>query len=426
VKNIYIDDKRGRKAVMNLTKEQQEMYDGKMGYPKQKAMEIIVQLGKIYEAERLIPITSCHMPGASVVVSGEAGVKFVEKMAETGGAFQVPTTLNTGALDLEIWESLGYTRATYDLQRRLTDAYVKMGAIAMHSCTPYFGGNIPHMGQHIAWGESSAIAFINSVAGARTNREGGPSALASGLTGLVADYGYHRDENRAGQYIVHVDVPLKNVTDFGSLGYWTGRIVESGVPVFTGIKEASVDQLKMLGAALASSGSVALFHVTGITPEAPTLETAMQGRKALKEMSFGAKELAESEEKLNKHHGEQISLVAVGCPHASIDELEEIAAFMKDRRVKEGLHFWIMTSVGIKAAAERSGYLDIIKAAGGKIVLDTCPILSPMQDLIKANGLKSMVTNSAKLAHYGPGQIAIPTYYGNMEKCLNAAVSGKI
>jgi predicted aconitase len=411
---------------MNLKKEEQEMYDGKHGYPKQKAMEIIVQLGKIYGAERLIPISSCHMPGSSVVVSGEAGVKFVEKMAETGGVFQVSTTLNTGALDMEMWESLGYSRSTYDLQRRLTDAYVKMGAIAMHSCTPYICGNVPHKGQHIAWGESSAIAYVNSVIGARTNREGGPSALASGLTGLVADYGYHRDENRAAQYLVRVDTPLKNATDFGSLGYWTGRIVESGVPVFTGISEASVDQLKMLGAALASSGSVALFHVVGITPEAPTLDAAMLGGKALKEMVFGEKELAEAEEKLNKHHGEPVSLVALGCPHTSIDELEEIAAFMKGKKVKEGLHFWIMTSVGIKATAERSGYLDAIKAAGGRIVLDTCPILSPMKDLIKANGLKSMVTNSAKLAHYGPGQIAIPTYYGNMEKCLNAAVSGKI
>jgi predicted aconitase len=411
---------------MDLTKEEQEMYDGKHGYPKQKAMEIIVQLGKIYGAERLIPISSCHMPGSSVVVSGEAGVKFVEKMAETGGVFQVPTTLNTGALDMEMWESLGYSRSTYDLQRRLTDAYVKMGAIAMHSCTPYICGNVPHMGQHIAWGESSAIAYANSVIGARTNREGGPSALASGLTGLVADYGYHRNENRTAQYLVHVDIPLKNTTDFGSLGYWTGRIVESGVPVFTGINEASVDQLKMLGAALASSGSVALFHVVGITPEAPTLKAVTPGDKALKEFSFDAKELAEAGERLNKHHGEPVSLVAIGCPHTSIDELEEIAMFMKGKKVKEGVHFWIMTSVGIKATAERSGYLDIIKAAGGKIVLDTCPILSPMQDLIRANGLKSMATNSAKLAHYGPGQIAIPTYYSTMEKCLIAAVSGKI
>jgi predicted aconitase len=411
---------------MNLTKEQEEMYEGKHGYPKQKSMEIIVQLGKIYGAERLIPISSCHMPGSSVVVSGEAGVKFVEKMAETGGVFQVPTTLNTGALDMDAWESLGYSRATYDLQRRLTGAYVKMGAVAMHSCTPYLCGNVPHKGQHIAWGESSAIAYVNSVVGARTNREGGPSALASGLTGFVADYGYHRNENRTARYIVHVDTPLNDVSDFGSLGYWTGRIVESGVPVFTGIGEASVDELKMLGAALASSGSVALFHVAGITPEAPTLEAATGGAKALKEMSFGAGELAEAREKLNKHHGEPVSLVALGCPHTSIDELEEIAAFMKGKKVKDGLHFWIMTSVGIKATAERSDYLDVIRAAGGRIVLDTCPILSPMQDLIRANGLKSMVTNSAKLAHYGPGQIAIPTYYVSLERCLNTAVSGKI
>ena len=408
---------------MKLTQEQQDMYDGQQGYPLQKAMEIIVQLGKIYGANELIPVTSVHMPGSSVVVSGEAGVKLVEKMAANSGVFQVPTTLNTGALDLESWESLGYSRATYDLQMRLTDAYVRMGAVALHSCTPYMGGNLPRKGQHVAWGESSAIAFVNSVIGARTNREGGPSALASALTGLVANYGYHRDEGRAGQFHIHVDTPLKNLTDFGSLGYWTGRRVESAVPVFTGIETATMDEMKMLGAALASSGSVALYHIVGLTPEADTLEEALQG-KTVKELRFGANELVESEQTLNKHHGEEVSLVAVGCPHASMEEIEEIALFLKDKKAKKGLHFWVITSVGTKAIAKRSGYLDMIEKAGGKIVLDTCPILSPMQDLIKANGFKSMVTNSAKLAHYGPGQIAIPTYYGDLAKCLNAVVSG--
>ena len=408
---------------MKLTEEQQNMYDGKLGYPMQKAMEILVQLGRIYDAEELIPITSVHMPGSSVVVSGEAGVKFVEKMAASGGVFQIPTTLNTGALDLENWEALGYSRSTYILQTRLTEAYVKMGAVAFHSCTPYLGGNIPRKGQHVAWGESSAIAFVNSVIGARTNREGGPSALASALTGLVANYGYHRDEGRAGQFHVHVKTPLKNVTDFGSLGYWTGRLVESAVPVFTGIENATVDEMKMLGAALASSGSVALFHIVGLTPEAASLDEALQGKK-VKELQFGAGELAEAEQKLNKNSGENVSLVAIGCPHASIEEIEEISSFLKDKKVREGLHFWVITSVGTKAIAERGGYLDIIEHAGGKIVLDTCPILSPMQDLIKANGLKSMVTNSAKLAHYGPGQIAIPTYYGDLSRCLNTVVSG--
>lgn len=408
---------------MKLNQEQQKMYDGKLGYPLQKAMEIIVQLGKIYGADELIPITSVHMPGSSVVVSGEAGVKLVEKMAANGGVFQVPTTLNTGALDLENWEALGYSRSTYDLQMRLTNAYIKMGAVALHSCTPYLGGNLPRKGQHVAWGESSAIAFVNSVIGARTNREGGPSALASALTGLVANYGYHRDEGRAGQFHIHVDTALKNITDFGSLGYWTGRRVESAVPVFTGIDTATMDEMKMLGAALASSGAVALYHIVGLTPEATSLDEALQG-KSVKELRFSAKELAEAEQNLNKHHGEEISLVVIGCPHASIEEIEEIALFLKNKKVREGLHFWVITSVGTKAIARRSGYLDIIEKVGGKIVLDTCPILSPMQDLIKANGFKSMVTNSAKLAHYGPGQIAIPTYYGNLSKCLNTVVSG--
>jgi predicted aconitase len=182
---------------MILTEQEQRMLDGKEGYPVQKAMQILVQLGEIYDAERMIPVSRVHMPGSSVVVAGEAGTKLVEKMAANGGYFKVTTTLNTGAVDFGQWKELGYPEETYKQQLRLTRAYEKLGGIACHTCTPYFIGQVPRLGEHIAWGESSAIAFINSVLGARTNREGGPSALAAALTGLVPEYGYHSCQGRS-------------------------------------------------------------------------------------------------------------------------------------------------------------------------------------------------------------------------------------
>jgi len=410
---------------MILTEQEQRMLDGKEGYPVQKAMQILVQLGEIYDAKRMIPVSKVHMPGSSVVVAGEAGTKLVEKMVTNGGYFKVPTTLNTGAVDLGQWKELGYPEETYKQQLRLTTAYEKLGGIACHTCTPYFIGEVPRLGEHIAWGESSAIAFVNSVLGARTNREGGPSALAAALTGVVPEYGYHLQENRYGQIHVKVEVPLKEAVDYGSLGYWVGKKAGSKVPVFTGIaSNVTMDQLKMLSAALASSGSVALYHVVGVTPEAATLETAFGGREPGEVLTFDKSALAESEASLNKHQGQKVSIVVIGCPHASIEEIGVIAKELDGKHVAAGVELWVTAAQPVKAYAQRCGFEQTIVKAGGKIVIDTCPILSPMAYVASKKGMQALVTNSAKLAHYAPGQWAMPTYYGSLQRCLKAAVEG--
>jgi hypothetical protein len=373
----------------------------------------------------MIKVSSVHMPGASVVVAGEAGTKFVEKMASLGGKFCVLTMLNPGAVNFDAWQEIGYSEETYKLQRRLTTAYETMGGIACHTCTPYFIGNCPRRGEHIAWGESSAIAFANSVLGAFTNREGGPSALAAALTGLVPEYGYHLAENRYGHLKIEVRTKLSGIDDFGALGYWVGSLAGSKVPVFTGITDVSTDELKALGAALASSGAVALFHVVGITPEAPTCEAAFGGRKPEQVLDFEASQLADAKRRLNKHQGQEVSVVCIGCPHTSISEIGEIALGLKDKKVNPRVELWVLTALPMRALAERCGYTKIIEAAGGKFVIDTCPILSPMAEVAKKKNYSALVTNSAKLAHYAPGQWALPTYYGNLKSCLNAAISGK-
>lgn len=410
---------------MLLTDQEKRMVDGEEGYPVQKAMQILVQLGEIYDADRMIPVSKVHMPGSSVVVAGEAGTRLVEKMAAQGGHFKVFTTLNTGAVDMGSWSEIGYSNDTYNMQRRLTSAYERLGALACHTCTPYLIGSVPRLGEHVAWGESSAIAFVNSVLGARTNREGGPSALAAGLTGLVPNYGFHRQENRYGQIQVDVKTALKGTVDYGSLGYWVGSRIDSKIAVFTGIpNDVTTDALKMLSAALASSGSVALYHIVGVTPEAPDLNTAFGGRQPLDVLTFDAKGLEESEQRLNKHENQQVSVVVIGCPHASIQEIESIATQLQDKKIHEGMEFWITAAQPVKAYAERCGFEAIIRAAGARIVTDTCPILSPMGQLFKAKGMHAMATNSAKLAHYAPGQWGIPTYYGSMEMCVQIALDG--
>ncbi|HWQ40889.1 MAG TPA: aconitase X catalytic domain-containing protein [Desulfosporosinus sp.] len=410
---------------MELTPEEEEMLAGKQGYPVQKAMEILVQLGEIYGAAKMIPVSNVHMPGSSVVVAGEAGTRLVEKMAEAKGAFKAFTTLNPAALDFSDWQEIGFSDATFNLQNRLTSAYHKMGAVPCHTCTPYLIGNCPRKGEHVAWGESSAIAFVNSVLGARTNREGGPSALAAALTGRVPAYGYHLEENRFGDVLVELITELHGVSDYGSLGYWVGKKIGDKVPVFTGIPVAvSLEELKSLSAALASSGSVALFHVVGVTPEAPSLEAAFGPRQPSTILKFGPAQMQESLSLLNKNQGQNVSFVAIGCPHASIRELEEISRLLIGKKISSEVDLWVTTSLAMKTLAERTGYAQIIEEAGGRIIIDTCPILAAMSEVLAMKAKGALATNSAKLAHYAPGQWRMPTYFGSLEQCLAAAMEG--
>lgn len=410
---------------MYLTYKEEQMLAGDYGEPVRKAMEILIQLGEIYGAEKMIPVQSVHMPGSSVVVTGSAGLKFVESMAGGGGQFRVLTTLNTAAVDLERWYELGFPREYVQNQKRLTDAYRQMGGIACHTCIPYCGCNLPRFGEHVAWGESSAIAFVNSVVGARTNREGGPSALAAALTGRVPLCGYHLDGNRAGQVEVKVETELKDVFDYGVLGYYVGKQCQELVPVFTGISAgASLDELKMLSAALASSGSVSLFHIVGVTPEARTIEAAFRGSPKKNYLHFGKKERKDTVEQLNKAQGNAVDLVVIGCPHASINEIRFVAELLRGKTINPDVDLWITTALSNRELAARAGYLEIIEKAGGTLVCDTCPILGPTAAMVGIKGYRSIATNSAKLAHYIPGQWNIGSFYGSLEKCVNAAIVG--
>ena len=397
---------------MNLTEKEQAMLDGKEGKPVQKCMEVLVTLGEIYGADHMIEINNVHSPGVSYRVAGDAGLEYVKDASEQGG-FCVPTTLNTIGIDSENWKD--FFPEDFSLkQLELNEAYQKLGAYSTYTCTPYLTGNIPLAGEHVAWGESSAIIFVNSVIGARTNREGGPSALAAAVTGRVPAYGYHLDENRRGTHLVHVEIEPKTDRDFAVLGYYVGQKVGTKVPVFTGIKKRpTLENFKALGAALASSGGVALYHVEGFTPECPTKEAIL--KETYEEFSFGQPEYDSVVDKFTLDI--PADLIVIGCPHCSINEFEQLSEALKGKKLKRDM--WVCSSKQVKALADRMGYSQDIEAAGARIVLDTCPILCPTSD----KGYKAVATNSGKLAHYIRGLWNVKSALLQFEDCITLALN---
>jgi len=380
---------------MFLEKEEEKILDGEYGEVMEKCMKILVKLGDIYGADKLIDIKSVHSPGASYRVSGDAGLNFVEEVSKKA-KFKCSTTLNTGGMDLENWKEHNIPEYFAEKQLRLTRAYEKMGAISCHTCTPYFIGNLPLENEDIAWGESSAICFANSVIGARTNREGGPSALAAGVIGKVPDYGYHRDENRKGDFLFKINTEVKTVREFGALGYYVGKIVGRKVPVFENLKNTTLDNLKALSAALASSGAVSLF--------------LMKKEEDLERIEIDEEDLKEVYEKFGDKGKPDI--VCIGCPHASIFEIKEIASILKGKKLDT--ECYILTSKPIKSLSDRMKYTEIIEKAGGKIVCDTCPILTAKESM----NYDLLYTNSAKLAHYAPGVCDIDVSLLELKDCL--------
>lgn len=410
---------------MLLTDEQQQMLNGDMGPSVKKAMEILVALGGSFGAKEMQPIKSVHMAGSSVLVAEEAGTMFVEEIQKQGGTFVTDVTTNPTAVDPTQWREIGIDESDYTLQNRLTGAYAKMGANTCNTCIPYLVGNMPRFGEHMAWGESSAVVFANSVCGARTNREGGPSALASALTGLTPKYGFHLKENRYGKFLIKVETPLKDMTDYGTLGYFAGKIAGQDTPVFTGIpSDPSLEDMKALSAALAASGAVSMFHAVGVTPEASTLEEAFGGKEPEKVLVFGSKEKEDAELALNREPSDHVDWVLIGCPNASVQEIRQVAEALKGKKIDPNVSLWITTSGSMYTMAERMDYIQIIEEAGGTVVRETCPFLARSRVIAPKKGYKTLTTNSAKMAFYAPGQFGLPTHYGNLERVMQAVING--
>jgi phosphomecalonate degydratase large subunit len=361
------------------------MLSGREGRAAQKSMEILVALGKIYGARRLVKVTSAQISGVSYKNLGDAGMEFLEELAQDGRA-KVKSTLNPAGMSLTDWQSQGISEEFAAKQLEVIEAYRKLGIEISCTCTPYLAGNVPAFGDHIAWGESSAVVYANSVLGARTNREGGPSALAASLTGRTPLYGYHLDENRVPSLTVDIKVELKAPEAFSAMGYFIGKKAKNGVPYFKGVKSAGVEECKTLSAALASSGGVAMFHMAGITPE------AKKGPGMTETVSFTRRDLAETTAALDDDG--KPDFVAVGCPHCSLDEIRKVAKLLSGKKVKR--EFWVCCSREVLGKSDRAGYSKTILASGAKLATDTCMVVAPIEDL----GFKVVATNSAKASSY--------------------------
>ncbi len=378
---------------MYLSNEQERMLSGEEGEAVRKAMELIVALGKIYEAERLIPVSSVQVSGVSYKTIGDAGLEFIEDYAEMmkkeGKKVRVKTTMNPAGMDIEKWQVMGVDREFAEKQMRIYKAYVSMGIEPSLTCTPYYFVNVPKFGEHLAWAESSAVSYANSVIGARTNREGGPSALASAITGLTAEYGLHLEENRKADVVVEVDFNPDSYL-YAALGNHLGSLLSKmgkKVPYFRGIKP-SEDDMKALGAAMAATGSIALYHVEGTTPEWKNaidddLEVIKVDELEIREHIKGMDRDCEPE------------LIAIGCPHASERELRRIAEMVKGRRKREDKELWVSVS---RAVAERNkDAVRVIEDFGGLVLRDTCMVVSPIEKRFRSTGV-----NSGKAAYYLP------------------------
>lgn len=393
---------------MKLAAEEKEMLEGKRGNAAKKSMEILAALGEIFGAKEMVPVSSVQVAGVSYDNLGDAGLEFLDEMAKDGRV-RVLTTLNPAGMDMENWKNLGIPAEFAGKQKMVIDAFRKMGIVTTCTCTPYLIGNLPHFREHIAWSESSAVCFANSVLGARTNREGGPSALAAALTGRTPKFGMHLEKNRQAEEKVELKCELKGQTDFGALGYVIGNRIKNAVPLITGVKSASTDELKSLSASVATYGGTAMFHMEGITPD--RIKVPKKGFEVGREDIDGAKG------KMNT--GGEADIISIGCPHASIGEIKELAELLEGRKVRAGKEFWVCTARPTKEIADMMGYSEKIEKAGAKFACDTCMVVAPIKGRFKC-----IATNSAKSAYYCSSKHDFGVNFKGMEECVKEAVGG--
>jgi len=402
---------------MYLSPEEEKMYNGEYGETIRKSIEILVALGDIYEADHLVDITSAQISGVSYKTIGDAGLEYLEDLATDKTAkAKVPSTLNPAGTDLNKWEKLGFSVDFVNKQNRIVDAYGSLGISKTCTCTPYLVGNVPRFKDHVAWSESSAVAYLNSVLGARTNREGGPGALAAAICGKTPMYGYHLEKNRLATNVIELEDEISRI-DYGALGYLIGGEIGNGVPYFilknknesNNHSKPSNNDLKSLGAALASSGAVALYHIEGETPE---YKTAIKESLAIEKIYLSKRDIQDVFEKLTTSSENKADLVCLGCPHASLEEIEEIANLVKYKKLTNDL--WICTSINIKAAADRMNYTKIIESAGGHIICDTCMVVAPIEEL----GYEIIGVNSAKAANYVPSMCGLDVIYDDAKNLI--------
>jgi predicted aconitase len=411
--------------MLRLTDRDRALTAGELGPAAALAMRIIVAVAEAAGATRLIDVTSAHID--SCLYHGEAGLDFAERLVRDGARVTIPTTLNVATLDLLHPHLFRGDERLRDRGRRLMRAYVAMGGTPTWTCAPYQAAVRPAFGEHVAWAESNAIVFVNSVLGARTGRYGDFIDVCAAITGRVPDSGLHRDENRRARVVFQLtDLPAAVMGSdllYPLAGHLVGRASGAAVPAIVGLPAAaSEDDLKALGAAAASSGSVALFHAVGRTPEAPDLATALGGLPPERVIPIGLADLVAARAELSTRTSGRLAAVSTGTPHFSVAEFRTLNAMIAGRTIHRDVEFYVNTSRQVLAEAAVAGLVEPLRTAGVQIVTDTCAYLTPI--IRDTSGV--VMTNSAKMAYYGPGNLGIEIALGSLADCVISAVAGEI
>ena len=415
-------------STVELTPEEQSMIGGEAGPAVQLAARLVVRMAGIMGADRLVPIAAAHVDGC--LYHGPVSTDFARKLVDGGGKVRVPTTLNVGSVDLLHPELYRGDAETAKAGRELMRLYAALGCRATWTCAPYQLQQRPSFGQHVAWAESNAIVFANSVLGARTERYGDFIDIAAALIGRAPYAGLHRDEGR----FARVVFTLRGVTPalaesdvlFAALGHLIGRRAGGEVAAIDGLSHATEDQLKALGAAAASSGACAMFHVVGVTPEAPTLEAACGATSTTgpRVVELSVDDLAAAARELSSAGGddETLGAISVGTPHFSVSEFERLVTFLDGRRVSDRVEFFVSTGRDVLTQVTANGWLDDLTRAGVRIVTDTCTYITP----ILTGRPGAVMTNSAKWAWYAPNNLGLRVIFGSLRECVESAVRGEV
>lgn len=410
---------------MELTAEEADVLGGSRGAAAKFAMEIIAEYGEAIGAPRLMEITRAHID--SCLFHGQSGLDFAERLVAGGARVQVPTTLNVGAVDL-LHPGLNRSdKASMEKGRRLMSAYQSMGCRPTWTCAPYQLSDRPSFGEQIAWAESNAIVFVNSVIGARTDRYGDFIDICAAVTGKVPEHGLHISENRRGEMLFDVsDLPSSLSSSeilWPLLGLVVGRLTGNRIPVIVGAAHRpDEDDLKSFGAAAASSGAVALFHIIGVTPEAQTLDQALQGGRAQATIAVTAGMLRDAQSELMSAQSGRLVAVSIGTPHFSIHEFERLIALIQGKRRDPDVDFYVSAARETILQVEARGWTPVLDEFGVDLVTDTCTYLKPI--LRRTNGL--VMTNSAKWAYYAPGNLGYEVAFSTLSDCVASAVAGRV
>jgi hypothetical protein len=415
--------------ALRLSEKEKDMLEGRCGDGARLAMSIIVRMADVLDAGELINISQAHIDGCGLMC--DSGLEFAETLSRLGAKVSVPTTLNMIPIDLQNWRKQGVPEEFGYKATRIAQAYLNMGCIPTWTCAPYQGYLTPRYGQQVAWGESNAIAYANSVLGARTNRYADYMDICAAITGRVPKQGLHIKDNRKGQILIRLvgfDPALfAEDTFYPVLGYLVGQIAQDRVPVIEGLNaQVTSDQFKALAAAAASSGAVGLFHIISLTPEASTLEEAFQGGTPVQVIAVNPLDLlaARGDLSTNVDDGTKLDAVVLGCPHFSYAEFQQLARLIQSSggTLHPDTRMIILTSQMSYALLERGSFANVITGFGAEILLDTCIFHTP----IVSSKAEAIMTNSGKCSYYTPGELGVKVAFGSMEDCVRSAVTGMV